>query len=267
MTALALIAGAGGLPAAVAASCAQPPLVCSPVGVDPLGVAVDLRFSFERLAPFLRDLSARGVSQVVLAGAVHRPRLDPALVDRETALLIPDFLAALQGGDDAALRWIIALIEDFGLQVVGLAQIAPSLLVGDGVLTPRAPTAVERADAARGRAILSALDPVDVGQGCAVAQGLCLGVEAIYGTDALLQGIAANRPRREPQKGGVFVKRAKLGQDMRADLPTIGPDTIAAVVAAGLTGLCLQAGHVVMLERDAVLAAAAQAGLSLWAEP
>lgn len=245
----------------------QAPLICAPLGVQPQGLAVDLPFAFERLVPFLRALNDRGIEQVVLAGAIHRPTLDPSLVDRETALLVPGFVQAMQGGDDAALRWIIALFEEFDLAVVGLADVAPALLCPEGVLTPRAPTTAERADAARGRAILAALDPVDVGQGCVVAQGLCLGIEALYGTDALLRGIAANRPQRAPHTGGVFIKRAKSGQDLRADLPTIGPETIRLLVDAGVMGLCLHAGHVVMLDKDAVLAAAAESGLTLWAEP
>lgn len=271
MTGLALIAGAGRLPAELAAELAAsgwpPPLVCSPEGVVPDSLPVDMAFRFERLVPFLRALAERGVHRVVLAGAIHRPRLDPALFDRETAALVPGLVAALRGGDDGALRWIIALIEEFDLTVAPLADLAPALIVAAGPLSARPPTVAERADAARGTAILAALDAVDVGQGCAVAQGLCLGIEALYGTDALLADIARNRPLREPGTGGVLVKRAKAGQDLRADLPSVGPATITGVQAAGLTALCLQAGRVVMLDRAGVLAAADAAGLALWAEP
>jgi UDP-2,3-diacylglucosamine hydrolase len=105
-----------------------------------------------------------------------------------------------------------------------------------------------------------------VGQGCVVAAALCLGVEAIYGTDALLADVASHRPLRHPSKGGVFVKCAKAGQDLRVDLPTIGPDTIDRCVAAGLSGICLQAGHVIVLDRAEVVARADAAGLALWAQ-
>jgi hypothetical protein len=265
MSALALIAGAGALPAALVGYLPEAPLICALDGTVPDGLTVDLVFRFERLAPFLRALGDRGIETVALVGAVHRPRLDPALFDRETASLVPGLIAAMQGGDDAALRWVIALIEDFDLRVVGIGDLAPGLIVAEGVLTDRAPTVAEQADAARGREILSALDPVDVGQGCVVASGLCLGVEALYGTDAMLADIARNRPAREPQVGGVFVKRAKAGQDLRVDLPTIGPATIVAARKAGLTGLCLHADHVIVLDRERTLAEANAAGLALWA--
>lgn len=270
MNRIAVIAGAGALPAALVSELSRhgpAPLICAPEGINPEGLAVDIPFRFERLAPFLRGLGDQGVTQVALAGAIHRPVMDPSLFDRETAALVPGLLAAMQGGDDAALRWVIGLIEEYDLEVIGLAQLAPSLLAPEGVLSVRAPTASERADAMRGQAILEALAPVDVGQGCCVASGMCLGVEALFGTDAMLSDIARHRKTRAPELGGVFVKRCKAGQDLRADLPTIGPATIEAMRVAGLTGLCLQAGHVVVLDRTATLAAADAADVAIWGVP
>lgn len=267
MTDLALIAGRGRLPGELAAALPVPPLVCAPAGVAPEGLAVDLGFHIERLAPFLRELGRRGIARVALAGAVDRPRLDPALCDPETAGLIPQLLGAMAGGDDATLRALIALIEDFGLTVAGIADLAPGLLAPEGVLSARAPTPFERNDAERGAAVVAAMGAADVGQACIVAGRLCLGIEALYGTDALLEDVAARRASREPQRGGVLVKRMKPGQDPRADLPAIGPETVAGALAAGLGGICLQAGRVVVLERAATLAAADAGGLALWAVP
>lgn len=263
MNRLAIIAGRGDLPAAVAGALAVAPLVCAPDGFAPDGLAVDRVFRFERLVPFLRQLSDEGVDRVVFAGAMSRPRFDPALFDPATAQLVPHLLKAVAQGDDAMLRVAISLFEDAGLAVVGLAEIAPQLLVGPGLLGAVAPKPQDAEDAARGKAILDAMAPVDVGQGCVVAQGLCLGIEVIFGTDALLADVAARRAGA----GGVFVKRAKTGQDLRVDLPTIGPATVQAVLAAGLTGICVQAGRVVVLHRAQVVAMADAAGLAIWAEP
>lgn len=267
MTDLALIAGRGRLPAELAAALPGRPLVCAPAGSAPEELSVDLVFHLERLAPFLKELARRGIDRVALAGAVDRPRLDPALCDPETAALIPALLAAMAGGDDATLRALIALIEEFGLAVAGIGDLAPALLAPEGALTARAPRAGEEADAARGLAVLEAMGAADVGQACVVAGRLCLGVEALYGTDALLADVAARRASREPQRGGVLVKRMKPGQDRRADLPVVGPETVVGAVRAGLTGICLQAGGVVMLERAVFLAEADRAGLAVWALP
>lgn len=271
MSRVAIIAGEGNLPAELAAILRQTPgeapLICAPEGVRPQGLDVDLTFRVERLAPFMRHLTDSGVGVVSFAGPVHRMALDPSLFDPETATFVPRLLEAMQGGDDATLRIVMALFEEYGLEVQGLASLAPQLLAAEGVLGARPPNAAEEADAARGLAILEALSPADVGQGCVVAEQLCLAVEALYGTDAMLAHVADCRDSRIPNKGGVFIKRAKAGQEKRMDLPAIGPDTIAMAQSARLTGICLQAGHVVLLQRDETLARADAAGVALWAVP
>ena len=271
MTRLAIIAGQGRLPAEMAASWQEAqgaaPLICSPEGTAPEGLEVDRRFRLERLSPFLSALVDEGVTHLALAGATQRPALDPALLDPATASFLPRILPALQQGDDALLRTLSGVIEDHELTVLGVPDVAPRLLAGEGVPAARAPDKGEAADAARGLEILQALGPLDVGQGCVVAQGLCLAVESLYGTDAMLDFVSQYRPTRRPEKGGVFIKRAKPGQDFRADLPAIGPQTVTAVQRAGLTGIALQAGAVVLLEREEVLARVDAAGIALWSMP
>ncbi len=262
----AIIAGQGRLPAALAAGMAEPPLVAALDGFAPEGLTVDLRFRVERLVPFLRALERDGIGQVIFAGAVTRPRLDPALLDEATAALLPRLMAAMQQGDDATLRVVIELFEEFGFKVAGVEDVAPALLPGAGVLagtvSPR-----DEADAARAAAIVAALGAVDVGQGAVVAQGLCLGVEALPGTDALLAQVAAiGGLRPDPARGkGVFYKAAKPGQDRRIDLPTLGPDTVKAVAAAGLAGLAFQARSVICLDLAGMQRLAGELGLFLWA--
>jgi UDP-2,3-diacylglucosamine hydrolase len=262
---LAIIAGSGGLPAALVAALPERPFIAALDGFPPAGLAADQVFRVERLVPFLDHLQDAGVDRVIFAGAVQRPRLDPSLFDPLTAQMVPRLLAAMQGGDDATLRAVVAIFEDAGFGVVDIPQAAPGLLAQAGALGAQAATPADIADADRGAAILAALAPVDVGQGCVVAKGLCLAVESVYGTDAMLGFVAAQRPRLEPTRGGVFIKRAKAGQDLRVDLPTIGPDTVTAAIAAGLSGICLQAGQVIVLDRDRVIALADAAGLALWA--
>ncbi|HEY6917921.1 MAG TPA: UDP-2,3-diacylglucosamine diphosphatase LpxI [Tabrizicola sp.] len=262
----AIIAGQGRLPAALASAMSEPPLVAALDGFAPEGLTVDLTFRVERLVPFLRALERDGVGQVIFAGAATRPRLDPALLDEATAALLPRLMAAMQQGDDATLRVVIEVFEEFGFTVAGVEDVAPALLPGAGVLagavSPR-----DEADAARAAAIVAALGAVDVGQGAVVAQGLCLGVEALPGTDALLAQVAAiGALRPDPARGrGVFYKAAKPGQDRRIDLPTIGPDTLRAAAAAGLGGVVLEAGSVICLDLDRMQRLAQELGLFLWA--
>ena len=262
----ALIAGQGRLPAALARDMAEPPLVAALDGFAPDGLTVDMAFRVERLVPFLRALERDGIAEVIFAGAVTRPHLDPALLDEATAALLPRLMGAMAQGDDATLRVVIALFEEFGFRVVGVDTLAPALLPGPGLLAgtvgPR-----DEADAARADEIVQALGAVDVGQGAVVVQGLCLGVEALPGTDVLLAqvaGIGALRP--DPARGrGVFYKAAKPGQDRRIDLPTLGPDTLRGAAAAGLGGIAFKAGSVICLDLAEMQRLARELGLFLWA--
>jgi DUF1009 family protein len=125
----------------------------------------------------------------------------------------------------------------------------------------------DRDDAARAAAIVAALGAADAGQGAVVAQGLCLGLETIQGTDAMLDFVARTGAgfRHDPAGArGVLLKAPKPGQDWRIDLPAVGPDTMRAAAAAGLAGVVVQAGGVLLLGRDETVAAADAAGIFLW---
>lgn len=267
---VALIAGAGALPAALAAAMRQAgagqPFVAALDGFPPEGLAPDLTFRIERLYPFFNALQDAGVTAVSFAGAVRRPRLDPALFDPVTAGMVPRLMAALAQGDDATLREVIAMFQDEGFAVLSAAQIAPALVPGPGVLAGT-PGPRDRADAARAALIAEALGRVDVGQGCVVQQGLCLATEALAGTDAMLAAVSALPPGLRPDPGrgrGLLYKAPKPLQDLRIDLPTLGPATVAAAAAAGLGGLAWQAGGTICLDLPAMQAAAEAAGLFLW---
>jgi hypothetical protein len=125
-------------------------------------------------------------------------------------------------------------------------------------------SAFAEADAARAEAIVAALGAVDVGQACVVARGLCLAVEALPGTDAMLAQVAALPEALRP-KGGLLYKAAKPGQDRRLDLPALGVETIKGAAAAGLAGIAFQAGSVICLDLPAMQAEAVARGLFLWA--
>lgn len=267
MTRTAIIAGAGALPAALVAALPARPLVAALDGFAPAGLEPDLTFRVERLMPFLRALEDRGVTQVCFAGAVQRPRLDPALFDPETAQIVPRLLAAMGQGDDSTLREVLAIFEEAGFAIFGVADIAPALVPAEGVLAGDL-TDRDRSDADRAARIVDALGRVDVGQGCVVQQGLCLAVEALAGTDAMLAQVAALSAglRPDPARGrGLFYKAPKPVQDRRIDLPTLGPDTVRAASAAGLGGIVWQAGGVICLDQPAMVALAQEKGLFLWA--
>ncbi|MBL3554656.1 LpxI family protein, partial [Rhodovulum sulfidophilum] len=120
---------------------------------------------------------------------------------------------------------------------------------------------------ARAAAIVAALGASDLGQGAVVAQGLCLAVETLPGTDAMLAWVAdvAGACRPDPKGAkGVLCKAPKPSQDRRVDLPAIGPATVEAAHRAGLAGIAVEAGGVLVLEPEETLARADALGLFLW---
>jgi DUF1009 family protein len=119
---------------------------------------------------------------------------------------------------------------------------------------------VSMADIRRGVVVARTLGAIDVGQGCVVQQGMVLAVEAAEGTDAMLARCSS---LARPGRGGVLVKLVKPGQDRRADLPTVGPETLRGAADAGLRGVAFEAGGTILAERDAAVAAADAAGLFL----
>lgn len=258
---LALIAGAGTLPGYLHERTADA-LVCELEGFSS-GLPDPLVFRLETLGSFLQTLVGRGITEVCFAGAVRRPNVDPARVDAVTAPLVPRIMSALRAGDDGALREFLAIFEEAGLQVRAAHEIAPELLPKPGILSAAEPDKRDTSDAARAAAIHAALAGADVGQACVVAAGQALAVETLGGTDWMLATLAGHR-RPDASLGGVLYKAPKAGQDLRVDMPVIGPDTIAGARAAGLGGVIIAAGGVMVPELKQVIAACDAAGLFLW---
>lgn len=255
---LALIAGRGDLPSLVAQAADAAPLVCGYGGTPVTGLEVDLTFRLETLGTLLLELGQRGITQVCFAGALDRPALDPAKLDAETAPLVPLFMEALKAGDDGALRMVVDLFERTGFSVRGAHEIAPGLLAQGGVYGCVRPDAQMRRNAEAGAAHILKLSPEDKGQACVVAQGRIIAMEDARGTDAMLAALGT-------VKEGILFKGPKAGQSRQIDLPTVGPDTLQAVQRAGLRGLVVDAGDVLVLHRAACTALADRHGLVFWA--
>lgn len=256
---LAILAGSGGLPVALAS--ADPEAYC----VSFTGVPTDLsdthQHQFEKLGALFDDLRANGVTRVSFGGSMARPPLDPAQFDSVMMALAPRLLAGMQGGDDALLRLVIEIFEEQGFEVIGAHEIAPDLTVPEGLLCGPQPDEQALRDADRAADILNALAPVDVGQGCVVAGGLCVGIETIQGTDALLRMVGQTPKALLRGQAPVFVKAPKRGQDLRVDMPAIGAATVENAAAAGVQGIVVEAGRVLMLDINNAMQAAEKAGI------
>lgn len=270
-----IIAGRGDLPGKVARAlgAAGRSVVMAGLATERVEAPDDVpfvAFRLERLGALFRTLRARGVTQVVFAGGIDRPRIDPRRFDLKTWTLLPRMLRALRTGDDSALRIVIDVFQREGFGVIGVHELIPELLPTPGFLTRAVPSKADRRDAERAAEIVTALSTVDIGQGAVVAQGVALAVETMPGTDRMLQWVAdtagAWRPNPEGARGVLF-KGPKTGQERRADLPVIGPQTVAGARRAGLAGIVIAEGGVMILDQSAVVEACDAAGLFLWVRP
>ena len=257
---LALIAGGGDLPRQVAAAQAQAPFVCVLEGSSPDGLVADRRFRLETLGTLLSDLQGRGITSVCFIGNVSRPQFDPAALDAATLPLVPRFQAALARGDNGALEVARDIFRDAGFRVVGIHELMPDMLARPGILSQAQPDDRMRRDAARGAEVLAALSPLDIGQACVIGRAQVMAVEAIGGTDHMLTTL----PEVARDARAVLCKGPKKGQIREIDLPTVGPETIEYAHAAGLAGIVVEAGGVLMAERESCIAAADRHGLVLW---
>ncbi len=256
---LAIIAGNGGLVSAVVGERKTKPYIAALEGFVPDGVTPDRIFRIEHLGSLIADLSEMGVGDVCFAGGIRRPKVDPAQIDAATMPLVPRIAAAIAAGDDGALRAVLGFFEEAGMNVVAAHEIAPGLLLPEGIPTAAQPAPEADADVLRAIAVLDAMGAADLGQACVVQRGQVLAVEALPGTTWMLESL-----KTYPSAGALFYKAPKPEQDRRADLPTIGPDTIRAAVDAGLQGIVIEAGGVMVIDQAETLRLADAAGLFLW---
>jgi DUF1009 family protein len=265
-----LIAAGGVMPFAVADSLTargiDPVLFALKGACDPVRVE---RFrhhwiSVGQIGRAIKLFRSENCRDLVFIGTLVRPALSEIRLDWGTLRVLRRLWAAFRGGDDHLLSGIGRILEQDGFRMVGIRDVAPDLLMPEGCMTRVEPDENAAADIARGREVLRALSPFDIGQAAVVIDGHVVGVEDIEGTDGLLARVARLRGEgriRAKAARGVLVKAPKSAQDLRFDLPTIGPRTIEGAAKARLAGVAIVAGNTIVVEPQVMIEAADAAGL------
>lgn len=252
-----IICGGGSLPSELAHAA-----IASGCGVHLIGIAgeADKRIenyphSWIKWGEFGRMfhvLEQENCKDIVIIGTVTRPDLSQVRLDFGAVKMLPFIVSLLSGGDNSVLSNIVKFFESKGFQVRGAHEIAPNLLSPSGVVSRLSPEAADHDDIEIGLNVILAMAPFDVGQAVVVARGHVLGVEAAEGTDDMLRRCRDLRQwgaKTRTQRSGVLIKCPKPGQDLRIDLPTIGPRTLEFAAEAGLNGIAVRAGHVLLADR------------------
>lgn len=264
-----ILAGGGPLPGTVAravAAAGRPVFILGFAGFAEPAVIESWPHEYVRLGAagqMLALLRQHGCTDLVLIGPIRRPSLRSLCPDAEGARILARLGRALFAGDDGLLAALVRILGEEGFHVRGAHEFLTQAVVEQpGVLGQWQPDAQAQGDIRQGVAVVQALGRLDIGQGCVVQNGVVLAVEAMEGTDRML---ARAGECRQPGEGGVLIKLLKPGQEKRADMPAIGPATVRNAHAAGLRGIAFEAGHTLLMDRDACVEAADRLGLFLLA--
>ena len=227
----------------LAEAAARPPAAAFHwISLGQLGTCIDL-------------LKSAGVSQAVMAGQVKHTKLFDIRPDWTLGRVL---MRLATKNTDSIISGVADVLHDNGIELLHSTAFLQPLMAREGVLTSRAPTDAERADLDFGYRVADTIAGLDIGQTIAVKSAAVVAVEAMEGTDAVIA-----RAGQLAGAGVVVVKVAKPNQDMRFDVPVVGVSTIAAMQAAGASVLSVDAARTLMIDGDAVVAAANEAGIAI----
>ena len=259
---LGILAGGGGLPEQIAASAVAQGRAVHIVAIKgEAGPGIE-KFphtwvnwgGIGRMSGSLRSARCR---DLIIVGSVTRPDVRKVRPDLGLIRAIPTIIRLFGGGDDHVLRNVVRFFEAQGFVVRGVADVAPELLMGQGAIGQTAANPASTADADRGFALVDALGFADVGQAVVIKGGQVLAIEAAEGTDRMLMRLKAE-PRAH---GAILIKRPKPDQELRVDMPVIGPRTVELAAEIGVIGIVVEAGRVLIAERAGVIEAADRLGV------
>jgi lipid-A-disaccharide synthase len=264
-----ILAGGGRLPLMIAESVTARGGAVHIVGIEGEADAAIARLphtwvNWGQVGRMVATLRAEGGGTMVIAGSVRRPDLWKVRPDWGFFLSLPQIPAMLRGGDDSVLSRVVRFFEAKGLTVRGAHEVAPDLLTESGRLGAVALDGESRRDAELGFAVRAVLGPLDAGQAVVVAGGKVLAIEGAEGTDAMLKRVAGMRGAGSAGvRSGVLAKGPKPGQELRVDMPAIGPRTVELAADAGLASIAVAAGAVLLLDRAEALQTADARGIAI----
>jgi len=239
--------------------------------IERRGAAAVHWLSLGELSRLIETFKSEGVTHAIMAGQVkHKQIFSNIKPDWRLAKLL---LSLSTRNTDALISAVGRILAEEGITLMNSTALLAPLLAGEGVLNRRAPTDSEQTNITYGRAVANHLSRFDVGQTVVIAEAACVAVEAMEGTDATI--LRAGEIMKSPSLGKepstlsralTVVKVAKPNQDMRFDVPVVGLKTIETMKVAGATCLALDTGRCLLLDKEALLTEANEAGICIVAE-
>jgi DUF1009 family protein len=245
---LGIIAGNGDLPDEIASIYSKNGGDCFIASIDKdrsYNSAQCKSFALGSVGAILEYFEDNKVEDVTIIGGVARPDLKSLKVDWGGTALLATIAKQSVLGDDSVLKIIMTHIQKKGFNVISALDILAINKVN--LITSNQPSSQDEVDIELGSKVLETMGPLDIGQSVIVCNAYVIGIEAAEGTDNLINRCASFRKK---DKGGVLVKRSKLGQDMRLDVPVVGPETILHLAKCGFNGLAIEKQGVIIVKPE-----------------
>jgi DUF1009 family protein len=243
----------------------------TPPEIEQHGAAAVHWLSLGELSKLIDTFKGAGITRAIMAGQVkHKQIFSSIKPDWRLAKLL---LSLTTRNTDSLIGAVSKVLGDEGITLMNSTELLEPMLAAEGVLTRRAPSDAEQTNITYGRAVAHHLARFDIGQTVVIAEAACVAVEAMEGTDATI--LRAGEIMKSPTLGKepstlsralTVVKVAKPNQDMRFDVPVVGLHTVETMKQAGATCLALDAGRCLILDKEALIDGANQAGISIVAE-
>ena len=263
-----LIAGAGKLPNHIIAGAKESGFELSVIGIKNFAKKSEYPeaefFYASEFGKILKTLRNNNVTDICFAGVIKRPDFNSFRPDLKGIIHLKGLIAASKRGDDSLMRYIMNIFENEGFRIVSPQVLCKDLLLPEGNLNSTSISDAHKLDIDKGISVAQIIGSYDIGQSVVVCNGLVLALEAQEGTDLMLERVSKlpKEIRGDIQSPkGVLVKVVKPSQDLRIDLPTIGPETIKSASKAGLSGVAGISGKTLVLDRTNVIKLANQLGL------
>jgi len=263
-----LIAGGGGLPLQVAAAAKASDELGAVIALEHFASPPDfpggVHLHLGQFGKIIRKLKAANCTHVCFAGIVKRPDFKKVKPDLKAVRHLPKVIQAAARGDDQLLREILSLFENEGFGIISPQDVCADLMIKEGVVGAVSMDESHREDALKACETAAAIGRLDIGQGAVVARGVVLAVEAQEGTDAMLMrllNLPAELRGTSNSRTGVLAKLVKPTQDIRVDLPTLGPTTVRYAAEAGLAGIVAEAGGAFIMDREETVRLADEMGV------
>jgi len=269
---IAIFTGRGSLPREIANSLrrrgSEPFLIGIKTEYEPWITNFDhAMMHWGQIGKFFKSLNQAGVTHILFAGGLTRPNINFFRLDFGAIKFLAKVLSLMLGGDNTLLSGLIKEIENNGIKVLGAHEVMPELLATSGIIAGKKPSKKAMCNIGQAVEACKKLGELDIGQGAVAVGGRVVALEGIEGTDEMLRRIADLRTSgrlMENGRHGVLAKTMKPDQDMRADLPAIGPQTVKNAHQAGLAGIAIEAGHSLILEREETTALARKHGIFIY---